>query len=235
MRYAASASGGRATRTGDKAGAVEGRDEHARLEWADKRDRLIAVVDPDPVVCEELSLLFRIEGFRTTFYFRLDAFEAELKEKKPAVAVVALAALDEHTGAVARRLKAAQRGMHLFFLSEDGQLGPAVEAMRDGASGVVAKPVDKEALLESIKQDLTRSTQVRWDASGRQEVEILGFPTLTEREHDVLECLVDGLSSKESALQLRISPRTVEVHRASIMHKLGARNTAELMRIVFTS
>ncbi len=219
----------------DKAGGPDRRQGRVRDNPSSNRDRLIVIVDGDPLVCEELSLLLRLEGFRTSFYFKLEAFEAELRAKRPAVAIIAMPESGEPVGAVARRLKTAQRGLRLFFLSADGELGAVVEAMRDGASGVVRKPVDKEALLNSVVLDLKRPTLVRWDASGRAQVEIVGFPMLTERERDVLECLVEGLSSKETALKLKISPRTVEVHRASIIHKLGARNTAELMRIVFTS
>jgi DNA-binding NarL/FixJ family response regulator len=57
---------------------------------------------------------------------------------------------------------------------------------------------------------------------------------LTEREREVATLIADGASSKEAALRLGISPRTVELHRAHIMEKLGARNAADLVRIVLT-
>jgi two-component system response regulator FixJ len=65
-------------------------------------------------------------------------------------------------------------------------------------------------------------------------VAVRGFDRLTARERDVLQLISNGLSNKEAGRHLEISPRTVEVHRARIMEKLGAKNTADLMRIVLT-
>lgn len=203
--------------------------------FAQNRDLLVAIVDRDATVCETLSLLFRLEGFKTTFYLSLDAFEAEAPSKRPDVAVIDLPACNGQVPAFIRRLRSSVRGVHLFFLSDDGLLAPAVEAMREGAAAVVAKPVDKEALLRMVAHELRRGMQLGPREGAHRHVEILGFSSLTDRERDVLECLADGMSNKESAIKLNISPRTVEVHRSSVMHKLGARNTAELMRIVFTS
>jgi DNA-binding NarL/FixJ family response regulator len=70
---------------------------------------------------------------------------------------------------------------------------------------------------------------------GQRPVEIRGFSQLTPRERDVLQLVTNGQSNKEAGRQLGISPRTIEVHRARVMEKLGARNTADLVRIVLTS
>ncbi len=66
-------------------------------------------------------------------------------------------------------------------------------------------------------------------------MEVRGFAQLTPREREVLQLISNGQSNKEAGLQLGISPRTVEVHRARVMEKLGAHNTADLIRIVLTS
>ena len=66
-------------------------------------------------------------------------------------------------------------------------------------------------------------------------VEVRGFSQLTPREREVLQLITNGQSNKEAGRELGISPRTIEVHRARVMEKLGARNTADLMRIVLTS
>ena len=68
-----------------------------------------------------------------------------------------------------------------------------------------------------------------------RSVEHGSFDALTPRERDVLDRLVAGASNKEAGRQLGISPRTIEIHRARVMEKLGAKNTADLMRIVLTS
>jgi len=70
---------------------------------------------------------------------------------------------------------------------------------------------------------------------GYRPVEVRGFAQLTPREREVLQLITNGQSNKEAGRELGISPRTIEVHRARVMEKLGARNTADLMRIVLTS
>ena len=69
----------------------------------------------------------------------------------------------------------------------------------------------------------------------RRRVEIRGFSQLTPRERQVLQLITNGQSNKEAGRELGISPRTIEVHRARVMEKLGARNTADLMRIVLAN
>jgi len=71
--------------------------------------------------------------------------------------------------------------------------------------------------------------------AGRRLVEVRGFAQLTPREREVLQLITNGQSNKEAGRELGISPRTIEVHRARVMEKLGAKNTADLMRIVLTS
>jgi len=71
-------------------------------------------------------------------------------------------------------------------------------------------------------------------AGGDVTVEVKGFKKLTPREREVMQCVVNGRSNKQAGKELGISPRTVEVHRAHVMEKLGARNTADLMRIALT-
>ncbi len=72
------------------------------------------------------------------------------------------------------------------------------------------------------------------EAGSKLGVRFSGADLLTPRERDVLEQIAHGSSNKEAGRELGISPRTIEVHRARIMEKLGARNTADLVRIVFT-
>ena len=71
--------------------------------------------------------------------------------------------------------------------------------------------------------------------TAKRPVERSSFDALTPRERDVLDQIVAGASNKEAGRQLGISPRTIEIHRARVMEKLGAKNTADLMRIVLTS
>ena len=97
------------------------------------------------------------------------------------------------------------------------------------------KPIDSERLVNSVRDALRQEIQLGTVEGGRRQVEVRGFDQLTPREREVLQLITNGQSNKEAGRELGISPRTIEVHRARVMEKLGARNTADLMRIVLTS
>ncbi|MBJ3786714.1 hypothetical protein JEQ47_18460 [Devosia sp. MSA67] len=110
-----------------------------------------------------------------------------------------------------------------------------VAAMKLGAVDVLAIPVDHENLLRVVREGLQADVHFHAAKGGRRAVDVLGFSELTSREREVLQMVADGQSNKETGRALKISPRTVEVHRARVMAKLGARNAADLMRIVLTT
>lgn len=107
--------------------------------------------------------------------------------------------------------------------------------MKLGASDVISKPLDTEHFLGVVRDALRRDVHLGAMQGGRRPVEVRGFSQLTPREREVLQLITNGQSNKEAGRELGISPRTIEVHRARVMEKLGARNTADLMRIVLTS
>jgi FixJ family two-component response regulator len=107
--------------------------------------------------------------------------------------------------------------------------------MKVGASDVVTRPIDTEHLVRIVRDALRQDIHVGAVQAGGRSVEVRGFAQLTPREREVLQLITNGQSNKEAGRELGISPRTIEVHRARVMEKLGARNTADLMRIVLTS
>jgi len=105
----------------------------------------------------------------------------------------------------------------------------------DEPADVVTKPINTEQLIQSVLDSLRQDVHLGAVEGGRRPVEVRGFSQLTPREREVLQLITNGQSNKEAGRELGISPRTIEVHRARVMEKLGARNTADLMRIVLTS
>jgi len=199
------------------------------------RDRLLAIVDPDPTICEALSVLFRLEGFQTSFFLDVPGFMASLERQSPDIAVINFTVSGHDGLSVLRRLKAQRMGTIVFMLSDVPDVEGAVAAMKAGAADVIAKPIDSEYLVRGVREVLRQDVHIGVGASGRRPIEVRGFSQLTPREREVLELISNGQSNKEAGRELGISPRTVEVHRARVMEKLGARNTADLMRIVLTS
>lgn len=199
------------------------------------RDRLIHIVDADATTCEALSVLFRLEGFQTTFSLDATDFFAGFERRRPDVVVLNLRLGEESGLALLGRIKAMRTGTPVFMLADSPQVEAAVTAMKLGASDVVAKPIDTEQLLSGVRDALRRDVHLGAMQGGRRPVEVRGFSQLTPREREVLQLITNGQSNKEAGRELGISPRTIEVHRARVMEKLGARNTADLMRIVLTS
>jgi FixJ family two-component response regulator len=199
------------------------------------RDRVIQIVDDDPAICEGLSVLFRLEGFQTMFSLEAGHFLASLERRRVDVAVVNLVIGQESGLPLLRRVKALHTGTPVVMLANSPQLEAAITAMKLGATDVVPKPIDSEHLLGIIRDALRRDVHLGAMQGGRRPVEVRGFSQLTPREREVLQLITNGQSNKEAGRKLGISPRTIEVHRARVMEKLGAKNTADLMRIVLTS
>jgi FixJ family two-component response regulator len=207
-------------------------DDCYRPAW--NADRLVHIADPDPRTCEALSVLFRLEGFQTSFSVDAPALLFAIERRRPDIAVVNLRMGEADGLDILRQARAHQVGAAFFMLADEPDVEAAVEAMKAGACDVVTKPIDTEHLLRSVNEALRNEVNLAGDGHGGHKVEIRGFSQLTPREREVLQRVTDGQSNKEAGRELGISPRTVEVHRARVMAKLGARNTADLMRIVLS-
>lgn len=199
------------------------------------RDRLVHIVDPDPGTCEALSVLFRLDGFQTVYSLEQAHFLAALERRLPDVVVINLELQDESGLGLLRRVKAMRTGAPVVMLANTPQVDAAVTAMKMGATDVLTRPIDSERLLTVIRDTLRKDVHLGAMQAGTRPVEVRGFAQLTPREREVLQLITNGQSNKEAGRELGISPRTIEVHRARVMEKLGARNTADLMRIVLTS
>jgi len=199
------------------------------------RDRLVHIIDNDPATCEALSVLFRLEGFQTRFSLDFETFFLSPDKRRPDVFI--LNTRDNGRSALdgLKRIKSMRTGAPVFMVADTENVTEAVAAMKMGATDIISKPFDTERFVQAVRDALRRDVHLGAVQGGRRPVEIRGFHQLTDREREVLQLISNGQSNKEAGRELGISPRTVEVHRARVMEKLGARNTADLMRIVLTS
>ncbi|MBB3593683.1 FixJ family two-component response regulator [Rhizobium sp. BK529] len=122
--------------------------------------------------------------------------------------------------------------MPAIIITGQGDIATAVQAMKVGASDFLEKPIDEETLIAAINGAMRQG----WCGSAVTDCENAAarLRQLTDRERQVLSGVLDGLQNKMIAYHLGISSRTVEVHRANVMAKMGARNLAELMRMAMT-
>jgi two-component system response regulator FixJ len=118
----------------------------------------------------------------------------------------------------------------IIMITGHGDVDMAVSAVKAGAFDFIEKPFDETRLLASIRDAVEKGRQ-RINAAVEQEKILARFEALSARQREVMGLAVAGLSSKEIGTKLKISPKTVENHRAWVMLRMGARNVAELVRI----
>jgi FixJ family two-component response regulator len=118
------------------------------------------------------------------------------------------------------------------MISGRGDIPMAVDAIKHGALDFIEKPFNMETVLSQVRKAIDVWEQRTRDGDGLYNLTFPGRELLTPRELEVLSRIAGGSSNKEAGRHLGISPRTVEVHRARIMDKLGAKNAADLVRIV---
>jgi two-component system response regulator FixJ len=126
-----------------------------------------------------------------------------------------------------------QRGAHipLIFITGHGDVPMAVEAMKRGAVDFLQKPFRDQDLLDRISEALAADAQRRQADRSSAKVQ-QRLSNLTPREAEVMQRVVAGQANKVIALDLGVSQRTVEIHRARVMQKMGTRSLAELVRLV---
>jgi two-component system response regulator FixJ len=182
-------------------------------------------------VLDALRLYLERNGIVTSCFASADAFLAvgdAVRTFDCAVADVRMPGMSgidlvRHFGANGIRVPA-------ILITGHGEIEMAVGAVKLGAFDFIEKPFDERRLLESIRSAVGRARQEQDEAGALAELRTR-FAGLTERQRQVMELAVNGLTNKEIALRLRISPKTVEIHRAWMMERMRASNLAELVRM----
>jgi two-component system response regulator FixJ len=192
-------------------------------------DPIVFVVDDDDAVRDSLSLLLQTSGHRVRAFGSaqnlLDALTPEAHGC--IIADVRMPGMDGLE--LQERLAARRIGLPVIIMTGHGDVPIAVRAMKAGAVDFIEKPFAEEPLLETVRLALVRSERDRRRSGEPSADERLA--QLTTREREVLEAMVAGHPNKAIAHLLRISPRTVEIHRARVMEKTGARSLSHLVRL----
>jgi FixJ family two-component response regulator len=194
-------------------------------------DPTVFIVDDDEAVLDSIAELVMSVGLRASTLRSaqqfLDTFEAE----QPGCLVLDVRMAHKSGLALQEELNAVGARIPIVFISGHGDISVAIKAIKAGAVDFVQKPYREQQLLDSINEALRRDAEIRQANDGSDD--LAGrLAVLSEREHDVLEHVARGLSSKAIAKELDISYRTVELHRSHIMEKLRVHSVAELIRLV---
>jgi FixJ family two-component response regulator len=192
----------------------------------------VFLVDDEPGVTDALTWLLQSVRIESSAYASPTAFlEAILRFEGAACAVVDLRMPEMSGLELQQRLLEAGCQLPLVFLTAHGDVPAAVNAMQAGAIDFVQKPFNPDRFLDSIRKAIRLAREQHLVRQGRLSIQ-RQLEQLSARESDVLRGLLDGRTSKEIAKALDISPKTVDVHRANVMRKMGVDSSAELVRRV---
>ena len=195
--------------------------------------RLVHLVDDDEDIRRSASFMLRTANLIVKTY----ASGPELLGVKdlPSGCILLDIRMPEMTGLeVQAELKRRGQLLPVIIMTGHGDVGLAVEAMKAGAVDFIEKPFEKAVLLGALEEGFARLTRAG-NAQARREAAEAKLKVLTGREREVLDGLARGLPNKTIGYDLGISARTVEVHRANVMTKVGVPSFAEALRIAFAA
>jgi FixJ family two-component response regulator len=194
------------------------------------------IVDDDAMMRDALSVVFTLAGYRVTGFVDGETFLAVARDRTPAAVLLDLHLPAKSGLVVLRELDARSYPAPIFIVTGDSDVSSAVEAVKSGAFDYLVKPLDASAIVARVRSAITAFARRDGSAVGKigLPADLPGQSLLTPREREVLSQIAEGASNKEVGRRLGISPRTVEVHRARLMEKIGARNAADLVRIVLS-
>ena len=195
-------------------------------------DKLVHVVDDDDSVRRSVGFMLKTSGYKVCSYASGTEILKNAKDLEDGCVLLDIRMPDMDGLEVQEALQARGVALPVIIMTGHGDVPLSVRAMKAGAIDFIEKPFEKAVLLSALEEGfatLKRADTVRErskDAAVRLQV-------LTEREREVLDGLAQGLPNKTIAYDLGISPRTVEIHRANLMTKLGVRSLSEALRLAF--
>jgi len=192
---------------------------------------VVFIVDDDDAVRESLEFLMKsidqpAESFSSAKEF-LNAYQAE----KPGCLLLDIRMPGMSGIELQDELRKRDVHIPIIFITGHGDVPMAVKAIQEGAADFIQKPFRDQELIDRIREVLVDDSQHRADLTERNEI-LHRMSTLTEREKEVMEQVVVGKANKVVAIDLSVSQRTVEIHRANVMEKMKAKSLAQLVRLV---
>ncbi len=191
---------------------------------------IVHIVDDDAAVRDSLAMLLESAGLTVRTYDSAAAFLGVASGLATGCVLTDVRMPDIDGLALQRQLIVQQCTLPVIVMTGHGDVPIAVQALKAGATDFLEKPFDDAHLIAAVRSALQAGARAREAAAGSADM-LARLATLTPREREVLDRLVAGPPNKTIAYDLGTSPRTVEVQRARVMEKMGARSLPELVRM----
>jgi two-component system response regulator FixJ len=197
-------------------------------------DRTVFVVDDDAAALDSLVILLRSDGLNPRGFSSAAAFlEALTPESRGCViSDVRMPGMDGVL--LLKTLKSMHCILPVIVITGHADVTVAVQAMKAGAAEFVQKPYESELILRMVRTCLEENDDAV-DAGARRNRVVHRIGSLTARERQVLDLIMEGASNKAIAAKLVISPRTVEIYRANVMSKMRADSLSDLIRMTLST
>ena len=193
-------------------------------------EAVVYVVDDDVAVCDSLRMLLKSVGVNCETFESANEFLESFTPGRHACLVADIRMPGMSGLDLQGELNKRKVHLPLIFITGHGDVPMAVDAMKAGALDFIQKPFRDQDLLDRINQALAEDKD--WRKTGEErEVIAQRIETLTPREREVMDRVVRGEANKVIAFDLGVSQRTVEIHRARVMQKMGVRSLAQLVRM----
>jgi len=191
---------------------------------------VIFIIDDDSSIRKSLSRLLRASGYGAEEFQSAESYLS--REKYSGIGCIILDVKMKGRSGIDLQRELNDRGdsIPIIFLTGHGDIPTSVRAMKGGAGDFLLKPVDDNALLETIDQalDVHRKRHAEQERTDKLRKSV---STLTPREFEVMRWVLTGMLNKQIAAELGITEKTVKVHRGAVMRKLGVSSVAALVRL----
>jgi two-component system, LuxR family, response regulator FixJ len=191
----------------------------------------VFIVDDEEAVRDSIAMLLRSVQLKTRCYADAIDFLERHQPEEPGCLVLDVRMPRMSGLELQQELNRRGWTLPVIFITGHGDVPMAVEAMRAGALDFLQKPFKDEDLIRRVQKALEQDARERAQLREREQL-LRRFDELTPREREIARRIAAGEANKVVALDLGLSERTVELHRANLMQKLGIRNLAQLVQIV---
>ena len=195
-----------------------------------KEDPIVFVVDDDEAVRLSTEMLIRSMGLRVESFDSATEFLEDFDPQQPGCVILDIRMPGMSGLELQEHLNEMKASIPIVFVTGHGDVPMAVKAMKAGAVDFIPKPFRDQELIDRVHSALDEDREKREESATRAKINDR-IKTLTSREFEVMGLVVEGKPNKEIAFDLGLSPRTVEIHRARVMQKMGAGSLPDLVRM----